>query len=247
MNIIILMAGGNRFEGKDNKFPLYLTEFDGKPLLEYQVERCRSISGANLIFAVIEEEIRHYHLDNLIKLLDPNARLVSIKQLPRGSACTAMLCMPYIDFEKPLLVLSVDEFIMDDYNTIIKSLLERNLDAGTVTFSSVHPRYAYLALDKNDCVTEAAEKNPISRNAAAGFHFFAKGKFFVEAVQSMIRKDASVNGVFYVCPAFNEMILNQQKIGVWRIDKTQYFPIKTESQLEQFKNEFKIVLEKQSI
>jgi hypothetical protein len=90
-------------------------------------------------------------------------------------------------------------------------------------------------------VTEAAEKNPISRNAAAGFHFFAKGKFFVEAVQSMIRKDASVNNVFYVCPAFNEMILNQQKIGVWRIDKTQYFPIKTESQLERFTNEFNII------
>ena len=55
---------------------------------------------------------------------------------------------------------------------------------------------------------------------------YKKGIDFVESIQNMIMKNANVNGLFYVCPAFNEMILKQKKIGIYTIDKKNYFNFK---------------------
>jgi len=41
----------------------------------------------------------------------------------------------------------------------------------------------------------------------------------------MLRKDAQVNGVFFVCPAYNELILEQKRIGVVEIPRSTYFSI----------------------
>jgi hypothetical protein len=117
---------------------------------------------------------------------------------------------------------------------VLADFRARQLDAGVLTFSSVHPRYSYVRVDGGGMVTEAAEKNPISRNATVGFYWFSQGRRFVEAVKKMIRKDAAVNGVFYICPALNELILEQARIGTRMISADHYHPLKTERQLEQF-------------
>ena len=41
----------------------------------------------------------------------------------------------------------------------------------------------------------------------------------------MIRKDASVEGAFYICPVFNEMILRGLSIGTRHIDRERYFSL----------------------
>jgi hypothetical protein len=49
----------------------------------------------------------------------------------------------------------------------------------------------------------------------------------------MIRKDASVNGSFYICPVLNELVLEQARIGIAPIDASQYRPLKTARQILQ--------------
>jgi len=71
-------------------------------------------------------------------------------------------------------------------------------------------------------VVEAAEKRPISRLATAGFYYFARGRDFVDATSEMIKKDAHVNGQFYICPCYNELILRQRRIGVRVIPRSAY-------------------------
>jgi hypothetical protein len=48
----------------------------------------------------------------------------------------------------------------------------------------------------------------------------------------MIRKDASVNELFYICPAFNELVLERAKIGTHVVEARKYRPLKTERQLQ---------------
>ena len=50
----------------------------------------------------------------------------------------------------------------------------------------------------------------------------------------MILKEAHVDGVYFVCPAYNEMILNQAKIGTYEIKREQYFQFKTPRGLQDF-------------
>jgi len=80
-------------------------------------------------------------------------------------------------------------------------------------------------------VVEAAEKNPISYDAMAGFTWFRRGGDFVTAAQAMLRKDAQVNGNFFISLTLNELILQQKKIGVVPIDARQYMPLKSRQQV----------------
>jgi NDP-sugar pyrophosphorylase family protein len=234
MNIFILAAGQATFDSQDGSYPLCLTELDGIPLIERLIQSCHSINDANFIVALREQDIRQYHLDNIVHLLSPRMNIIRIAEETKGAACTALLAMSYIDNNEELLIINGNEILDADFSVILDAFYERKLDAGVVTFNSVHPRYSYVRLDARGFVVEAAEKNPISRIATVGFYWFAQGKNFVHAAQNMIRKDASVNELFYISPALNELVLEQARIGTYAIEVSQYHPLKTERQLNQF-------------
>lgn len=234
MNILILAAGQTNFDSQDGSYPLCLTELDGVPLIERLIQSCHSIGDANFIVALREQDIGRYHLDNVVCLLAPGAKILRIAEDTRGAACTALLASTYIDNDDGLLILNGNEILDADFSAVLEDFRARKLDAGVVTFHSVHPRYSYVRLNDQGLVVEAAEKNPISRLATVGFYWFARGKDLVRAAQNMIRKDASVNELFYICPALNELVLEQARIGTYAVEASQYHPLKTERQLIQF-------------
>jgi len=233
MNILILAAGKPNTESSDT-YPLCLTEIDGVPLVEKILSACAELPMSNIIFALRAEDVRRHHLDNVVKLLSPSAEIITVSDRVLGAACTALLAAEHINNDKELLIVNGDSLIDIPYNSVLQKFRERGLDAGTISFRSVHPRYSYVRLDENDLVVEAAEKNPISRHATAGFYWYSSGKDFVRAAQSMIRKDANVGGHYFICPAFNQLVLEHAKIGIHEIDSKQYHQLKTEKQLSHY-------------
>ncbi len=233
MNILILAAGQDQFV-QDDGYPLCLTEFDSMPLIQRVAISCQALNPNNLIVAFREEEVRKYHLDNVVRLLSPNAKILDIEAPTQGAACTALLAAGLIDNDSELLIVNGNELLNADFTMIVEDFRARKLDAGAVVFSSIHPRYSYVRLDENEFVVEATEKNPISNNATAGFYWFARGEDLVRAAKNLIRKDARVNGNFYICPAFNELILEHKRIGVHRVNSKAYNPLKSGRQIEQF-------------
>lgn len=236
MNILILAAGENESHLNDSGYPFYLTEFEGVPLLERLVQQCGSLPHAHFFFAINEKEIKRWRLDNVVAQLTPFGHLIRVKENTAGAACTALLAIEYIESDEELLILNANDTIQANFNEILHDFRQRKLDAGTVVFHSIHPRYSYVALDKNDKVVEAAEKNPISQHATAGFYWFARGKEFVKSALQMIAKEGHVDENYYICPVMNEMILTQAHIGVYRIDNQYYHPLKTVRQLQHFES-----------
>ena len=232
MNILLLGAGPA--EADAAHYPIWLTEHAGELLIERIMRACGSLGQARLIFAVREQDVRRHHLDNVIALAAPCAEIVRIRGTTAGAACTALLAIGHIDAEEELLILNANEFIDEDYGQILAAFRTRGLDGGVAVFPSLHPRYSYVRLDEDELVVEAAEKRPISRNATAGFYWYRKGGEFVRSVQQMIRKDAHTDDVFYICPAFNEMILQQARIGIHRLPAERYHPVKSVQQLNQY-------------
>ena len=123
--------------------------------------------------------------------------------------------------------------------SLFNDFMEKDYDGGIVTFEDIHPKFSFVKLDENGLVIEAAEKRPISKHATAGFYYFKKGSDFIESAINMIAKDASVNGLFYLCPVYNEMILKQKKIGIYSIDRNDYFLLKTQSGIDAYKQYLK--------
>lgn len=236
MNILILAAGENETRLNDNGYPFYLTELEGTPLIERLVNQCQTLQNINYHFAIPEKEIKQWRLDSVVNQLVPNGHLIRVQENTAGAACTALLAIEQIDNNEPLLILNMNDMLQINFADVIHDFQSRQLDAGTIVFHSIHPRYSYVSLDENKLVIEASEKNPISKHATAGFYWFARGKDFIAAAHSMIAKDAHVDGHFYICPVFNEMILAQAKIGVFTIDNQQYHPLKTIRQIEHFES-----------
>jgi NDP-sugar pyrophosphorylase family protein len=238
MNILILAAGQEGFNSHDGGYPLSLTEVDGIPVLERIIRSLGSFPSRNFIFALRQEDIRSHHLDSIAFLLAPGSNIVFSPKDTKGAACTALLAIKWLDNEEELLIVNGNEILDIDASLVIDEFRKNKFDAGTIIFPSIHPRYSYVRLDDKNLVIEAAEKKPISKNATAGFYWFSTGKNFIRAAQSMIRKDAHVNGSFYIAPIFNEMVLDQAKIGVYQISAERYHPIKTERQLHQLESSF---------
>lgn len=234
INILILAAGNPGYEAKEDAYPLSLTEFDGVSLIEKLVSNTLKIQNAQYTFALRKDEVEHYHLDRVVELLTPGAKVVQAPKVTRGSACTVLLAASQFDPTQEVLVVSANELVDIDFNSVISDFRERNLAGGTLTFRSIQPRYSYVRLGENKLVVEVAQKKPISNYATTGVFWYAQAGYLVEAIKDMIRKDANVDGDFYVAPAFNEMILKQGRIGIREIDAKQYRPLKTEKQIYQF-------------
>lgn len=230
MNVLILAAGDQPNELGDTTYPLCLTEFDGVTLLERICRECSSLVASEWIFAMREQEVRRYHLDNIVRQLVPRTRVLQVRENTRGAACTALLAAGSIDNDEELLILSTNELVDVPLAEVVQGFRLRGLDAGTLVFPSVHPRYSYVRVDRQGFVLEAAEKNPISNDAMCGIHWFARGGDFVRAAMQTIRKDAHVEGSFYIAPTFNELVLAQRMIGVHRISSKQYHRLRNRRQ-----------------
>jgi NDP-sugar pyrophosphorylase family protein len=235
MNILILAAGRVQAStSAEHTYPACLTELNGVSVLESIVSNLANIAEANYIFALHAEDISSFHLDNIAKLLVPNAKIKVVPKSTMGSACTALLVACELEVDHPLLIISANELVREDIAAVLEHFTAQGLDAGTLVFRSVHPRYSYVRLNKDGLVIEAAQQNPISQVATSGIFWFARAGDFIESAKDAIRKGAATNGCFYLAPVFNELILKQMKIGVKEIDKIDYIPLKSANQIQQY-------------
>lgn len=225
MNLLLLMSGSSEaFKEAGLLFPKNLTEIAGKPLVQCVLEQLaplRQISARTICTLRAEENSKH-HTGAVLRLIDPSVVPVLVNGTTSGAACTALLAVEHIDNDAPLVIVNGDQLIEADLPAALADFQRRNLDGGIIVFDDVHPRWSFVKCDAEDRVIEAAEKRPISRLATAGFYYFKKGRDFVLAATEMIKKDAQVNELFYICPAYNELILRQRAIGVHRIARKAY-------------------------
>ena len=218
LNILIPMAGaGTRFQQAGYTFPKPLIEIEGKPMIQLVVENLNV--DANYIFVVQKEHREKYNLDSLLKIITDNPKIVEVDKLTEGAACTALLAKEYIDNNAPLFFANSDQYVEWNSNEFFYKMNETTMDGSIVTFKATHPKWSFAKVDKNNIVTEVAEKNPISDNATVGFYYWSKGSDFVKYAEEMIRKNDRVNNEFYVCPVFNHAINDKKRILAYQIEK----------------------------
>ncbi|MDD3150916.1 MAG: glycosyltransferase family 2 protein [Candidatus Gastranaerophilales bacterium] len=226
MRVLVLLAGSSeQFFNKGFNYPKYLIEILGKPMIEHVIDNLKTIKNAQFTFVTLKDDCRKFHLDNVINLLIPDAKVIQIEKIAKGAACSALLAIEDIDNDKSLLIINGDQIIDIDISDAINKFKKDDLDGGIITFNSVHPRWSYVRLDEKGYVIETAEKRPISMFATSGAYYFKNGHDFVNAAMKMIEKDANVNDLYYICPSYNEMILNQALIGTYHIEREKYLSL----------------------
>lgn len=231
LNVLILAAAQASMDtSARTAYPVCVTEVDGMPVLERIVNKLQGVPPQSVHYAFLADEVRRFHLDSLAQVLTPGARTILVQRGTKGPAATALMAAATMNPESELLMVSSSELVSGNLIGFVREMRERQCDAGTLVFRSVHPRHSYVRLDDDDLVTEAAQRHPISSHATAGVFWFRRTADAVQAIQNMIRKDAQVDGHFDLAPAFNELLLKNARIGVAHLDARHYQPINDDQQ-----------------
>ncbi len=237
INILVPIAGKTPyFDLPEYPFPKPLIEINGNPMVGITIENLGQIQGEiRYVFVVTESDCSKYYLDNVLKLLtDDNCEIVKLRSETRGAICSSLMAVEFINNDTPLIISNSDQFFEDDFNEIISYFQEYDYDAGVVTFETVHPRWSFVRLGEDNEIIEAAEKKPISRHGIAGLYYFKKGQYFVDAAMRVIEKDANVDGMYYIAPTLNELILDNKKLGALKIDAEKYHTFYMPSKIKEY-------------
>lgn len=237
MNVLIPMAGRSQyFSETEFPFPKPLIEIGSRTIIEHVVENLATAhDDVNFIFVVSGDDCRQYHLDSTLNIItDGRCEIIRLDKETRGSACSALMAVDAIANDTPLLISNSDQIFEDRVADLIADF--HTVDAGIVSFDSVHPRWSYIRLDEDGRVVETAEKRPLSRHAIAGLYYFRRGQDFVEAAMQMIHKDENINGNYFISPALNQMILAGKVIRMRKVDNERYHTFYTPQKIKEYED-----------
>lgn len=239
MQILIPIAGpSNFFKPDDYPFPKPLIEVDGKPMIENVIENLDSISGdIEYIFVVPQSFIANFSLDSALKFItNDRCKIVSLKNPTAGALCSCLMAIDEIDEDKPLIIANGDQIINADLKNIIENFKKGKAEAGVISFDSVHPRWSYIQVDKKNEVLQAEEKRVISKNALAGFYYFQKAKSFFDVAMRSIEADQNTNGMYYIAPTLNYLVLDGKKVMSHAIDKDSYHSLYSPAKIAEYES-----------
>jgi NDP-sugar pyrophosphorylase family protein len=237
LNILLLLAGQSSFFNKEDFFfPKPLIEINGKSMIQHVIENLNSIQGEKRFICVVnEEDCRKHHLDNVLKIVtEGRAEIIRVEGKSKGAACSALMAIEYINSNEPLLIANSDQFINYNLDDIVNYFEENQADAGVLCFETIHPRWSYVRFNEHHRIVEAAEKNPISKHAIAGFYYFAHGSDFVSGAMKSIQKESDVNGIYYVSTVLNELVLAQKKLIAFHLDSDRYHTFYSPQKIEEY-------------
>ncbi|CAO3363712.1 glycosyltransferase family 2 protein [Azospirillum palustre] len=236
MKILLPMALPDQlFKPEDFFFPKPLVEVNSQPMIKLVIDNLRQIDpNSTFIFIVNREQVRRFSLDRILNLLtNGNCHTIALERLTQGAVCSCLMAADLIDNDEPLLIANSDQ-IIDGIHRPVHSLLKQTVDAGVVVFDSVHPRWSYVQTDAGGLVTEAAEKQVISRMAIAGLYFYRRGSDFVRAAERQIENEAKVNDAYYLSSTLNELVLDGKKVGYERINASDYHSLFSPPKVEEY-------------
>lgn len=221
IHIVMPMGGeGKRFAERGYTFPKPLVEIAGKPMVEIVVHNLTPSEPHRFIFICRQDHLQKFALGDVLGLIAPENRIVSMRSPTAGALCSVLLGMEYLQNEDEVLVANADQFVDVPIDGFLAAARAGKWDGYIMTFPSTHPKWSYVKTEGDHVVT-VAEKQPISRNATVGLYYFRRSRDFVAAAERMLLKNATVAGEFYVAPVYNELILKGKKIGMYPISRDQ--------------------------
>jgi dTDP-glucose pyrophosphorylase len=218
LNIVIPMAGhGSRFAKAGYALPKPLIPVHGVPMIQVVIDNLRPACTHRFIFICQAAHLTQYNLGTHLERWAPGCLIRTVDQVTDGAACTVLLARDAINTADPLMIANCDQYVDCDINAYLDTLTTQQLDGLIMTMQADDPKWSYVRFDDTGAIVEVVEKQVVSEAATVGIYNYAKGTDFVAAAEQMIAAAFRVNGEFYVAPAYNEMIRQGARLGIYDI------------------------------
>jgi NDP-sugar pyrophosphorylase family protein len=220
LNILLPIAGrGSRFAEAGYTLPKPLIPLDGKPMIQWVVENLRPTRPHRFIFAALREHLEQSDLGGVLERIEPGATIVPVEGVTEGAACTVLLAKAHLDSADPLMIANTDQYVDQPIDDYLEAFDASGADGFIMTFTADHPKWSYVRFGADGRISEVVEKQVVSNEATVGIYNFRHGSAFIQGAEAMIRKNLRVNGEFYVAPAYNELIAQGSRLGIYNIDR----------------------------
>lgn len=235
INIVIPMAGaGSRFKVAGYRLPKPFIDVNGKMMIE-RVLDCVQISDATYTL-IIQKQFKVDYIEKL-EHISKNycVNFITVEGLTQGACCTALASHPIINNERPVIFVDSDNFFSNQiFKKFIEDSKKRKLDGSLLTFNTNEECFSFAQTNSLGYVVKTAEKEAISNHAIAGVYLFSKGSNFVScAIETIIYGDKSKNE-YYMSNVYNWAIKHCLKIGIFDIEKTDWFCVGTPQHLIEY-------------
>jgi dTDP-glucose pyrophosphorylase len=237
MQVLIPMSSRSSFfPNEEYFFPKPLIEVAGRPMIELVVKQLKKqLNNPKFTFVIDHEDALAFSIDRICKLAGgTGTNVIERMGETSGALCSCLLAIGALDPSTPLLVANSDQIITADLGARIELFEMTRVDAGVLTFDSIHPRWSYVVEAANNRVAQTFEKKVMSRNAIAGLYYFREAREFLDAAQKTILNDVHVNGSFFISSAINQCILDGGDVMFTKIDEQEYHSFYSPSQIAKF-------------
>lgn len=239
MKIVMPIAGrGSKFISAGYKEPKSLIMIKGKPMIKWATDALLFLNlDENLIFIVRPDDVNEFNIDKRLReIYSEKVKIIICPGITDGAVSTVLLAKDLINNDEELIIYNGDQFFKDSIEEAIKNKGEE-VKGFIPVFHATHQKWSYVLLDDDNYVIRTAEKEPISNLATVGFYYFTRGRDFVWAAEEMKRKNLRVQGEFYVCPVYNELIGRGDKIIATEV--SEMWSLGTPEDVEYFKKYYK--------
>jgi NDP-sugar pyrophosphorylase family protein len=227
MNIIIPMAGaGSRFQKIGIKNPKPLIEVLGKTLIEYSINSFNVEGKFIFITREFDNRADNEALSDLLKKIRPESVEIKLKTLTNGATESSLYAKDLIDNDDPLIIYNCDQLINWNAEDFLHWIDKKKPDAALVLYNSKDPKNSFAEIIDGK-ITRLVEKKAISDHALIGFHYWARGKDFVDSAQQLI-DNFRQNGKpeCYISETFNYLPTNSI-ILPYHVTDNVYIPLGT--------------------
>lgn len=218
LNIVVPMAGaGSRFAVAGYKDPKPLIPIHGVPMIRLIIENLKPSIKHRFIFICQRVHVQEYGLKDKLEDWAPGCEILELDGLTKGAACTVLNAKNLINSDFPLMIANSDQYVDISIDNYLNVMSKNYLDGLIMTMTTTDPKWSFVKLSSENLVLDVVEKKAISNEATVGIYNYRHGKDFVAAAEEMINLNMAVNGEFYVAPAYNLMIAQSKKVGIYNI------------------------------
>ena len=206
------MAGaGSRFAKQGYNLPKPLIILNGKPFFYWAVRSITDfVDVEDITFVVLKEHIEKFAIDQKIKELFKDAKIVVIESLLNGALLTSLKGLESIKDNNPILFNDCDHaFLSQAFNRFCYEG-GSDVDGALLTFSSNSPKFSYLQLDEHNNVIKTVEKVVVSPFAICGAYYF-KNKTILENCSKEYLDNCQYNE-YFMSGVYNIMASKGMKI-----------------------------------
>lgn len=240
LSVVIPAAGrGSRFVDAGYDIPKPFIDVGGLTMIQRVIDNLY-VPGCRYKLVLRREHLSIPIVGQVLcKLEDEhkqNVDVVYLDSLSEGPAQSVAIAINDLDDDEELLVANSDQLVDFDCNNLISYAKKCGADGAILTFTeTLHdPKWSYAKIDSNYRVQEVAEKDPISSSATVGIYYFATVRLFNKAYEAMVDKQIKVNGEYYVCPLYNELISLGANIVAYEISSSKMHGLGIPSDLKKF-------------